>query len=105
MVEKFEITNLIGKGTFGCVYKANDEFGTPVAVKRISTIDMESKALSLLKQEIEVMSLISHPNTVELKFSFETKDSVYMIMEYCEGGDLESYIKNNPKTSIIYLRK
>lgn len=105
MEKQFKIKNLIGKGTFGSVYKAEDGLGLTVAVKKIATRGMDSQALSLLKQEVNVMSSISHPNTVELKFSFETADSMYMIMEYCEGGDLESYMKDNPNTSILYLRK
>jgi serine/threonine protein kinase len=105
MDKQFKITNLIGKGTFGKVYKAVDSFGNPVAVKKIPTKYLDSKALSLLEQEIDVMSLISHPNIVDLKLSIKTPDSVYMLIEYCEGGDLETFIKENPKTSIIYLRR
>ena len=105
MENKFQITNLIGKGTFGSVYKAESGLGGTFAVKRILTKGMDSKQLSLLKQEIEVMSNICHRNTVELKFSFETHDCVYMFMEYCKGGDLESLMKKSNDISIIILRR
>lgn len=63
----FKITSLIGKGTFGKVYKGFDPSGTCIAIKKICTKNLNPKALSLLEQEIEVMRSINHPNTVELK--------------------------------------
>lgn len=100
-----EITNLIGKGTFGKVFVANDGLGGRVAVKKLLTKEMDSRELSLLQQEISIMSSITHPNIVELKFIIKTEDSVYLIMEYCEGGDLELFLNTHKGISIQLIRK
>ncbi|OMJ85630.1 hypothetical protein SteCoe_12975 [Stentor coeruleus] len=100
-----EITNLIGKGTFGKVFVANDGLGGRVAVKKLLTKDMDSRELTLLQQEISIMSNITHPNIVDLKFIIKTEDSVYLIMEYCEGGDLELFLNTHKGISIQLIRK
>ncbi|OMJ69845.1 hypothetical protein SteCoe_32318 [Stentor coeruleus] len=100
-----EITNLIGKGTFGKVFLANDGLGGRVAVKKLLTNNMDSRELSLLQQEISIMSRITHPNTVDLKFIIKAEDSVYLIMEYCEGGDLELFLNTHKGISIQFIRK
>lgn len=39
------------------------------------------------------MSLLAHPFIVRLHYSFQTVDHLYMVMQFCEGGDLSQYLE------------
>jgi serine/threonine protein kinase len=67
--------------------------GRKVAIKIMSKKDMNNQDLELLKTEIEILKICQHPNIVRLIDVFENVDFVYVIMEYCAGGDLFSYIE------------
>ncbi len=38
--------------------------------------------------ERNVLSITSHPFIVKLRYAFQTKDKLFMILDYCPGGDL-----------------
>jgi len=40
-----------------------------------------------------VLSYIEHPFIVNLNYAFQTRDKLYLILEYCEGGDLSQVLK------------
>jgi len=42
--------------------------------------------------ERNVLSITNHPFIVELKYAFQDKDKLFMILNYCAGGDLGDYI-------------
>lgn len=39
------------------------------------------------------MTLIDHPYIVKIKYAFQTQESLYMIMQFCSGGDLSQYLE------------
>ena len=39
-------------------------------------------------EEVEMMSMVDHPNIVRVHETFEDKKKVYIVMEFCEGGML-----------------
>lgn len=43
------------------------------------------------------MHKINHPNIMHLYEFFETQSSCYMIIQYCNGGDLEGLLKRQPR--------
>ena len=43
--------------------------------------------------ERNVLSYIEHPFIVNLNYAFQTNEKLYLIMEYCEGGDLSQVLK------------
>jgi serine/threonine protein kinase len=46
-----------------------------------------------LREEIQIVKLISHPNIVQMRETYETKDNMYIIMEQVSGGELFDHIK------------
>ena len=54
---------------------------------------MEPKDLELARTEIEIMKFSKHPYIVKLNEVFENRTFIYIIMEYCKGGDLFSYLE------------
>jgi len=49
------------------------------------------KFLEEMRSEVHTMSRLSHPNLVKVYEAYERKRHIYLIMEYCPGGDLWPY--------------
>ena len=81
--------NQIGKGTNGTVYKAiNRSNGRIVAVKVIE----KSKTKYNKGLELRIMLSARHPNIVNLIESFESRSTVYLVMELMQTS-LAEYLK------------
>lgn len=77
----------LGKGAYGTVLKAREKSSNrQVAVKIIQKNRViESHTF---KHEVEVLQNLDHPNIVRLLEFFETERLCYLVLEYCEGGEL-----------------
>ena len=42
-----------------------------------------------------VMSMIDHPNVLHLHEYLETTNNYYLVIQYCNNGDLENHVKKN----------
>lgn len=78
----------LGRGGCGVVFLARDRNNPKrqVAVKRVLTHDKTE--IQNLKDEIEMLRKLDHPNVLRLYESFEDGKTVYLVMELCTGGDL-----------------
>jgi serine/threonine protein kinase len=92
LLDLYEIKEKTGKGKFGLVKHAiHKETGKEVAIKIMSK--KLNNDLELTKTEIDILKICHHPNIIKLYDIFDTADYIYIIMEYCAGGDLFSYIE------------
>ena len=94
-IEDYILEQKIGEGQFGTVYKArNIKSNKYFAVKVISKSLFANNKLMRrqLKRETEIMSSARHPNLMHLHRSFETGRNYYLILDLCEGGDLENFV-------------
>ncbi|CAD6193814.1 unnamed protein product [Caenorhabditis auriculariae] len=88
---------LLGHGAFAIVYKGRhiDRPEIPVAIKAIAKKNI-SKSKNLLTKEIKILKELSglkHENLVSLLKCTETPTHVYLVMEFCNGGDLADYLQ------------
>ena len=101
----FEIGDQIGKGTFGNVFKGHivglhhQYSKTTVAIKAINGQKSE-KELDFMLKEIKIMNHISpNLNLVSMVASctsdFEEHGNLWLILEFCQYGDLKNFIKLN----------
>ena len=42
--------------------------------------------------ERRVMAMLEHPFIIKLNYAFQTEDKLYMVLDYCPGGDLSEYL-------------
>lgn len=87
----------IGGGTFGTVYLAvNLDSGGLMAVKEIRFQDISStpSMYKSIKDEMDVMEMLSHPNIVEYYGIEVHRDKVYIFEEYCQGGSLGQLLEH-----------
>ncbi|KAI1724689.1 protein kinase domain-containing protein [Ditylenchus destructor] len=87
--------DLIGHGAFAIVYKGRYKVkNSDVAIKAIAKKNI-AKAKNLLTKEIRILKELSglkHENLVSLLKCVETPTHVFLVMEYCNGGDLADYL-------------
>ena len=97
----YEIKGTLGKGKFGKVkLGVHKQSGKQVAIKIINKNFLEGVDLEQIKSEIDILKIAKHPNIIKLYDVYENEKYIYIIMEYCLGGDLFSYIeKRNFKLS------
>ena len=88
----------LGKGQFGTVYKAkHEENGDIFAMKTVKkeSVMSNQRLKTLFDTEIHIMSKIKHPNILHLYEYLETNNNFYLVIDYCNGGDMESHLKKH----------
>ncbi|XP_070760176.1 serine/threonine-protein kinase ULK1a [Enoplosus armatus] len=106
-VGKFEFNrkDLIGHGAFAVVFKGRhkEKRDWEVAVKCINKKNL-AKSQSLLGKEIKILKELKHENIVRLLDYQEIGGCVYLVMEYCNGGDLAEYLHSKGTLSEDTIR-
>ncbi|KAI9982218.1 hypothetical protein PInf_008113 [Phytophthora infestans] len=96
----YVVTSKLGSGSFAVVYEGYHKVSkTPVAIKALSLHKLNSKLLSNLEMEISIMRQIDHPNVVKLYDIKKTEKHMYLVLEYCAGGDLQHYMRRRQQQS------
>jgi len=97
---KMEIKKKIGEGAFGCVYLGILN-RTEVAIKQLSKNNASEEDIKEFIAEAELMkNLPVHPNVVLFRGITVPPDPLSIVTDYCNGGSLIEYLKNNPKIPI-----
>ncbi|XP_059819982.1 serine/threonine-protein kinase Nek5-like isoform X2 [Hypanus sabinus] len=88
-MDKYDVIRQIGEGAFGKAFlvKAKGD-STQVVIKQIKMAKMRQKEREASFKEVVLMGKVKHPNIVTLLDSFEERQNLYIVMEYCDGGDL-----------------
>ncbi len=95
---KYEYVKELGEGGFGKVFLAKEQVSNRlVAIKQLK--DKDKKNQEDIIYEIEIVSRFDHPNIVSYYHHFWQDEQLYLVMEYCAGGNLRDKIKQNTVTS------
>ena len=94
MIREYMIQEKLGIGSYGTVYKVikkgtNDLY----VIKQISLFGLTEEEIKDVKLEAQILSSINSPYVVRYYDSFEEKNFLNIIMEYCNGGDLAKFIE------------
>ncbi|KAL7066915.1 putative calcium-dependent protein kinase [Cryptosporidium serpentis] len=77
----------IGKGTYGSVCcGVNRLTGAVRAIKSIPLAKV--KAMDRFMKEINIMKNLDHPNIVKLYETYQDHKNIYLVLEFCSGGEL-----------------
>ncbi|EAR86537.2 Serine/Threonine kinase domain protein (macronuclear) [Tetrahymena thermophila SB210] len=90
----FTIVETLGKGAFGQVFlvqKKDDKLFFAMKVLQKERI-LGKNILKYALTERNVLSVMQHPFIVSLKYAFQTKNKLYLVMDYCPGGDLDNLL-------------
>ena len=103
ILDEFSLEKSLGKGAFGEVFLTTKKGASKLfATKKIDKEFFENPATKkYLLNEIHILGELNHPNIVKFVDLKKTKNHFYIIMEYCNGGELEKaldrYIKKTGK--------
>ncbi|MBN2360614.1 MAG: serine/threonine protein kinase, partial [Deltaproteobacteria bacterium] len=94
---KYVVKHLVGHGGMGAVFLGVQRFGATeraVAIKLLTRDPaVDPAALKRFYREVEVVGLLSHPNSVRVYDFGLTEDNLpYMVMEYLDGRSLKEVI-------------
>jgi serine/threonine-protein kinase ULK/ATG1 len=100
IVENYVLERKIGSGQFGDVYKGYNKLNNQdIAVKVVQRklikgiIKYLGKFNELLENEIKVLRTCNNENIIKLYDIKKTANNFYLILEYCNEGDLNEYLK------------
>ena len=93
---RYHFQRVINHGAFGQVKLYSDRIfsGTEYAIKCISKQRVQSK-ISQIKNEIDILSQLDHPNIVTYFCTVEDDNNYYILMEYLSGKDLDKIFKED----------
>ena len=99
-VDDLLLTKSLGKGAFGEVFLTQKDGSKELyATKRLDRAFSEKpENVKRLNNEISLLKKIHHPNIVRLIDLKKTKSHCYIVMEYCNGGDLSGCLKKYKTT-------
>lgn len=108
----FRAGKALGKGTFGKVKIANhtltgekvssptlaDSRALQVAIKILEKSRIKDKKdIERISREIKILKKVRHPNIIQLYEIIETESELFLIMEYCQNGELFDYIVSHQR--------
>lgn len=98
VVENYAFEQELGSGSFGNVHKVRDlETGAIFAMKSVPKDKINTKYMKdMLMTEISIMNQINHPNVLHLHKVLTSKNNYYMLMDFCDQGDLFNLIRSKP---------
>ena len=92
--KNYEWTETLGKGTFGVVYYAKQKGSDTVwACKAVNKEKAGSANIKLLEREVSILKNVNHEHVIKLNEVFETSKKMYLILEYCDRGELANLLK------------
>ncbi|KAK2664569.1 hypothetical protein Ddye_003143 [Dipteronia dyeriana] len=95
-IDDFEIIKPISRGAFGRVFLAKKRTtGDLFAIKVLKKADMLRKnAVESILAERDILISVRNPFVVRFFYSFTCRENLYLVMEYLNGGDLYSLLRN-----------
>lgn len=95
-IKDFDIIKPISKGAFGSVFLAKKRTtGDYYAIKFLKKSDMIAKnqVTNVKAERMILMSQTDSPFVTKLYYTFQSKDYLYLVLEYLNGGDCSALIK------------
>ncbi|KAI5474189.1 serine/threonine protein kinase RIM15, partial [Pseudohyphozyma bogoriensis] len=107
-IKDFQIIKPISKGAFGSVYLAKkNTTGDYYAIKVLKKSDMIAKnqVTNVKAERMILMTQTESDFVVKLYYTFQSKDYLYLVMEYLNGGDCAALVKNMGELPEEWARK
>ncbi|XP_060183746.1 serine/threonine-protein kinase ATG1t-like isoform X1 [Lycium barbarum] len=105
-VGEYTVRCKLGGGASSTVWKAEHRTsGKVVALKQIERHKLTRQLKNCLDCELTFLSSVHHPNIISLFDVFLAENSTFLVLEFCAGGDLASYIQNHGRVQECVARK
>ena len=104
-MDDFQIVSKIGEGAYSLVYKVRRLIdGNIYALKKVKLINLSEKERKNALNEVRLLASVKSKFVVSYREAFfdEKDNTLCMVMEYADGGDLYQKIKENRKSQILF---
>eukprot|EP01036_Dinobryon_divergens_P048862 gene48862-65515_t len=94
VIGQYRLGKTLGEGTFGKVRLAiHIPTGEKVAVKVLEKNRIKDQAdVRRVNREIKILKKANHSNIIQLYEVFDTNETIYLMMENADGGEMFDYI-------------
>ncbi|NXT97373.1 NEK3 kinase, partial [Buphagus erythrorhynchus] len=93
-MEGYNVLKVLGEGSFGRALLVHHRISDQKYVMKEIRLPMSSSGVENSRKEAVLLAKMKHPNVVAFKESFEADGHLYIVMEYCDDGDLMQKIKH-----------
>jgi len=105
----FPLLRVLGKGSFGKVVlvqkRTGQERGGLFAMKILRKTHLLRRGqIERTKTERKVLSNVDHPFIMKLHFAFQTDDKLYLVLDFCAGGELFFHLSRHRRFPEKYTR-
>uniref|UniRef100_A0A1B6JPE1 Serine/threonine-protein kinase ULK3 n=1 Tax=Homalodisca liturata TaxID=320908 RepID=A0A1B6JPE1_9HEMI len=106
-IDGYAIVEKIGSGSYSTVYKAFKTVGPrdTVAIKCVEKNKLSPTGVENIITEIRMLKMLRHEYIVQMKDFQWDERFIYIVMEYCDGGDLSAFIHKRRKLPETVCRK
>ncbi|KAJ8552886.1 hypothetical protein K7X08_020279 [Anisodus acutangulus] len=89
-LDDFKVLKVVGQGAFGKVYQVRKIRTSEILAMKVMRKDkiLEKDHAEFMKTERDVLTKIDHPFVVQLRYSFQTKYRLYLVLDFVNGGHL-----------------
>lgn len=86
----YNLDKILGKGGYGQVWRASLKQSPDIyrAIKIVQKDKLEEEELERIKDEVDILSRLDHKNIIQFYEYFEDRKKLYIVSEYCSGGEL-----------------
>ncbi|GMI98073.1 hypothetical protein like AT1G49180 [Hibiscus trionum] len=86
----------LGESSVSIVWKAESKSsGQVVAVKQVFLSKLNRHLANCLDCELSFLSSVNHPNIIRLLHVLQSESCLFLVLEFCAGGNLASYIRSH----------
>ncbi|KFW96110.1 Serine/threonine-protein kinase Nek3, partial [Phalacrocorax carbo] len=92
-MEEYKVLKVLGEGSFGRALLVQHKISDQKYAMKEIRLPMSSSGVENSRKEAVLLAKMKHPNIVAYRESFEADGHLYIVMEYCDDGDLMQKIK------------
>lgn len=92
----FDLLDILGSGSFGQVWKVRLKSTNEIYAMKMLNLKylQKNKLMKFALSECNILKQLDHPYILKLHHSFQSSDNLYIILDYCPGGDLAYHLES-----------
>lgn len=100
-LEDFELLKVLGRGSFGKVMQVRKKSDGKIYAMKIlkKRAIIARNQVEHTKAERKILQSLQHPFLMTLRYAFQSKEKLYFVLDYYQGGELFFHLKNNRRFS------
>ncbi|XP_022774864.1 serine/threonine-protein kinase ATG1t isoform X2 [Durio zibethinus] len=102
----YVLKSKLGESSVSTVWKAESQSsGEVVAVKQVFLPRLNKHLANCLDCELNFLSSVNHPNIIRLLLVLQSESCLFLVLEFCAGGNLASYIRHHGRVQEQLARR